>query len=312
MKRLLASLLALILLFSMAGCGFDPANDPVEPTPVVTDPLTNLTNILKNSGKLIGIAYLGQIDGDLANLGAELAGKEYTRDIPFVKDITNISETEGNHVFCIIPAEESVTVSVHKYEWSDEKEPSVGEVLISTNTPVLVRGNVNAYIPQLYVIAQKGSQKVEYALARYGIEGKLEDFGNQVFDFTPYHILPEFHNVATEEKPLCAGWLGTIRDASDTEISMLLYIHESGTVRFTYGNDNVNVMEMFTGTWEIDGNLLKLRMEGGKPGFGEEVYPKNVDFEWDLYSGAIQLRHIGGDPLLSGTEGDIFEFWNND
>ena len=184
--------------------------------------------------------------------------------------------------------------------------------MISSNEPFLVRGNEEAYVSNMYLIAEKGNRKVEYLMVRSGIEARLENLDNQMFDFTPYNLLPEFHNVATEEKPLCASWLGDIRDANNVEFALLLYIHESGEARFAFGNSETEMAELYVGTWEIDGNLLKLRMKGGKQGFQEEVFEKNIDFSWELDAGVMTLKHIGGDTLMPGTEGDSFEFWSND
>ncbi len=308
MKRLISCLLIFILLFAIAGCGSKPA----QRVPSSSDPYENLKIMLENGEKLFGIAYLGPIEGDTQQMQVELSKKEYLRDIPYVANIDKVVEAGGNYVYCIIPVDESVTVSIHKLDRSEIGIPSLGEQMASFNEPVLVRGNADNFIPEMYVVAQREMQRVTYPLGRSGLEGRLENLDNLMFDFTPYNLLPEFHNVATEEKPLCASWLGDIRDAFDTEFALLLYIHESGDVRFSYGNDAKEVSEFYTGTWEIEGNLLKLRMEGGEPSYGAEVLQKNIDFEWTLENGMMYLHHVGGDLLLPGTDGNTFEFWSND
>ncbi|MBO5408433.1 MAG: hypothetical protein J6A61_03385 [Clostridia bacterium] len=57
-------------------------------------------------------------------------------------------------------------------------------------------------------------------------------------------------------------------------MALLLYIHESGEVRFAYGTSESEMAE--------------------------------------LYPGTVVLRHVGGDPLMPGTEGQSIEFWGND
>ena len=310
MKRIFSALLIFVMIFCLAGCGSTPA-DPTVYVPS-NDPLTNLKNILVSSDKLFGIAFLGHSEAEADKISEELSQKPFIGQVPYVADIKTVAETEGDQLFCIIPTDETVTVSVYHYGLDENQFPMLGEKMISSNEPFLVRGNEEAYVSNMYLIAEKGNRKVEYLMVRSGIEARLENLDNQMFDFTPYNLLPEFHNVATEEKPLCASWLGDIRDANNVEFALLLYIHESGEARFAFGNSETEMAELYVGTWEIDGNLLKLRMKGGKQGFQEEVFEKNIDFSWELDAGVMTLKHIGGDTLMPGTEGDSFEFWSND
>ena len=318
MKKLSLLFLSAILLITLAGCGnhSESVTQPVATeAPAYTysdDPFTNLKNMLKSGDKLFGVAFLGKSEVALDAVQSDLEQQAFIEQVPYVADITNIAENEGNQLFCIVPADETVSVAVYQFGLNEENLPEIGEELISSKEPFLVRGNAEMYVPNLYVVAEQGNRRVEYPLVRSGIEGRLENLDNAMFDFTPYNLLPEFHNLATEEKPLCASWLGDIRDDNDVEFALLLYIHESGEVRFAYGNSETEMQELFIGTWEIDENLLKLRMKGGKPGIGEEVYEKNIDFEWEMFSGMIDLHHVGGDLLMPGTQGETFEFWIND
>lgn len=310
MKRWILLIISVMLMLTMAGCGSTPA-DPTVYVPS-NDPLTNLKNILVSGDKLLGIAFLGHSDTEVDGISDELSRQAFIEQIPFVTDIKTVAENEGNQLFCVIPTDETVTVSVYDFGWDENHLPVIGETLISSNEPFLVRGNQEAYVPNLYLVAEKGNRRVEYQMVRSGIEARLENLDNQMFDFTPYNLLPEFHNLATEEKPLCASWLGDVRDANDVEFALLLYIHESGEARFAFGNSETEMSELYVGTWEIDDDILKLRVKGGKPGYGEELKEKNMDFRWGLSSGVMRLQHIGGDPLMQGSEGKTFEFWSND
>lgn len=314
MKKLMLLLLSTMLLLTVAGCGSneEPVVENSQGYTYSSDPFTNLKNMLVSGDKLFGVAYLGHMEGSFEALSEELSQKPFMEQVPFVADITNYAEHTGEHLYCIVPTDESVTVTVYQFGLNEDGIPMIGKELISSNEPFLVKGNEETYVANLYVIAEKGNRRVEYPLVRSGIEGRLENLDNQMFDFTPYNLLQEFHNLATEEKPLCASWLGDIRDANDVEFALLLYIHESGEVRFAFGNTATEMSELYTGTWEIDGNLLKLHMKGGKLGYGAEVLEKNCEFEWEMYSGAVDLRHIGGDPLMPGTEGETIQFWGND
>lgn len=310
MKRWILLIISVMLVLTMVGCGSTPA-DPTVYVPS-NDPLTNLKNILVSGDKLLGIAFLGHSDAEVDGISEELSRQAFIEQIPFVRDIKTVAENEGNQLFCVIPTDETVTVSVYDFGWDENHLPVIGETLISSNEPFLVRGNQEAYVPNLYLVAEKGNRRVEYQMVRSGIEARLENLDNQMFDFTPYNLLPEFHNLATEEKPLCASWLGDVRDANDVEFALLLYIHESGEARFAFGNSETEMSELYVGTWEIDDDILKLRVKGGKPGYGEELKEKNMDFRWGLSSGVMRLQHIGGDPLMQGTEGKTIDFWSND
>ncbi len=310
MKKLILLLLSALLLTSFAGCGTQPVQPQISAPS--DDPLTNLKNILISGEKLFGVAYLGTSEAEPDFVQDELKQKAFLEQVPYVADIKNIAVNEGNELFCLIPTDETVNITVYKYGYNGLPTPMILERLISSNEPFLVRGNEDKYVPNLYVIAQKGDIRVEYPLVRSGIEARLENLDNRMFDFTPYNLLPEFHNLATEEKPLCASWLGDIRNANDVEFALLLYIHESGEVRFAYGNSETEMSELYVGTWEIDGDLLTLHMKGGKLGYGQEVTEKSIEFRWGLSSGVVRLEHIGGDPLLEDTEGETFEFWIND
>ena len=308
MKRLISCLLVFILLFAMAGCG----SKPTQRVPSSSDPYENLKIMLENGEKLFGIAYLGRIEGDTQQMQVELSKKEYIRDIPYVANIDKVVEVGGNYVYCIIPIDESVTVSIHKLDRSEIGIPSLGEQIASFNEPVLVRGNANNFVAEMYVVAQKDMQRVTYPLERAGIEGKLENLDNLMFDFTPYYLLPEFHNVATEDKPLCSNWSGSISNSNGVEVVLMLYIHESGEARFIIGTDENPMAELFLGSWEMEGNRLSLQLEGGKTSYGSETYKKNVEFEWELTEIDVLLHHVGGDELVEGTAGKTFRFWNND
>lgn len=318
MKKLILLMLSVVLLFVVSGCGKAPEAQ-LQPnateTPAYTysaDPFTNLKNMLVSGDKLFGVAYLGQLTSAYDTVQEELSQQPFMAQVPFVATIEKFAANKGPQLYCIIPTDETVTVTVYQFGFNEDGFPMLGQEIISSNEPFLVKGNEETYVPNLYVVAEKGNRRVEYPLVRSGIEGRLENLDNAMFDFTPYNLLPEFHNLATAEKPLCASWLGDVRDANDVEFALLLYIHESGEVRFAFGNTETEMSELYTGTWEIDGNLLKLRMKGGKLGYAEEVFEKNCDFEWEMFSGVVDLHHIGGDPLMPGTEGETIQFWGND
>ena len=322
MKRFILFLLAFVLVLGLAGCKEKPVPGGETNKPEIqteAKELTELKDKIKADGKLVGVAYLGWIEGDAETAKAELAKQEHIKDIPFVKDIEKYAENEGYRMYAIVPADDSVTISVCKCEFDDEYMPYDGEELISTNEPVLIRGNMSDTIPNLYVIAKKGSEKVEYTLVQSGMDGRLENNKNKVYDFTPYDFMAEFS--AYDRVPdvvFCGSWVGFKNDGNGEERVLTLYLDADGYASYAYGLGNSEILEKFEGSWTLDENdILKLELEGGLPESVEnpvvaEPYDCNPSFEWEMTAEGLSLTHIDGDEILYGTKGQTFEFFENE
>ena len=321
MKKYIILLLAVVLVLGLASCKDKPAgNNEKDKAQVQTEPslLDELQGKIKADGKLLGVAYLGWIEGDAETAKAELAKQDYIEDISFVKDIEKYAENEGYRMYLVVPADDSVTISVCKCEFDDEYMPYDGEELIDANGPILVRGNMSDTIPNLYVIAKKGSEKVEYTPVQSGMDGRLENSENLVYDFTPYDKMAEFSG--SDEIPdaeFCGNWIAFANDGNGEERSLILELNTDGTVSYAYGIGNSEVLERFEGTWKLDGDVLKLNLNGGVvEGVDEPIvispYPLNASFEWEVNPGGLELTHIDGDAILYGTKGNTFEFYVNE
>lgn len=322
MKKYIILLLAVVLVLGLASCKDKPAgNNEKDKAQVQTEPslLDELQGKIKADGKLLGVAYLGWIEGDAETAKAELAKQDYIEDISFVKDIEKYAENEGYRMYAIVPADDSVTISVCKCEFDDEYMPYDGEELIEANGPILVRGNMSDTIPNLYVIAKKGSEKVEYTPVQSGMDGRLENSENKVYDFTPYDFMAEFS--AYDRVPdavFCGSWIAFENDGNGEERAQGLELNPDGTVSYVYGIGNSEVLEQFEGTWTLDENdILKLELVGGPPESVEnpvvaEPYDCNPSFEWEMTAEGLSLTHIDGDEILYGTKGQTFEFYVNE
>ena len=321
MRRFILLLLAFSIVLGVAGCREKPvpggeANKPE----VQTEPslLAELQGKIRAEGKFIGVAYLGWLEGDLETACKDLAGLDYTKELPFIRDIEKYAENEGYRMYLIVPADDSVSVSICKCEFDDAYMPYAGEELISTNEPVLIRGNMSDTIPNLYVIARKGSEKIEYTPVQSGMDGRLENNENKVYDFTPYDFMAEFS--AYDRVPdavFCGSWVAFANDGNGEERALVLELNPDGTVSYVYGIGNSEVLEQFEGTWTLDENdILKLELEGGLPESVEnpvvvEPYDCNPSFEWEMTTEGLILTHIDGDEILYGTKGQTFEFYVN-
>ena len=87
MKKYIILLLAVVLVLGLASCKDKPAgNNEKDKAQVQTEPslLDELQGKIKADGKLLGVAYLGWIEGDAETAKAELAKQDYIEDISFV------------------------------------------------------------------------------------------------------------------------------------------------------------------------------------------------------------------------------------
>ena len=312
MKKVGLLFLALVFVVAIVGCTAKPVTNG--DTIQETSELTALQGKITSDGKLIGVAYLGWLEGDLTTTIADLAGLEYTKDMPFVRDITKCAENEGYRMYLVVPADASVTVTVYKCAFDDAYMPYAGEELVSANEPILVRGNISDTIPNLYVVAQKGNEKVEYTTVQSGMDGKLENSKNKVYDFTPYDLLPEF--VAYDRVPdavFCGTWSAIANDGNGEERALNLVIEPDGTAKYSYGIGNSEVLELFEGTWSLENDILKFELVGGVPESFENAvvrmpYDCNPSFAWEMTAEGLSLKHVGGDEIIYGTSGNTFLF----
>ena len=320
MKRYILLLFVLALVVIITGCLKKP--EYIE-TPGLTlsmegeAALSELQEKIQEEGKLLGVAYLGYIDCDEKLDLTEIKSREHVKELELVENIYTYAENEGYRVYCIVPADNQVTITVCKCEFGEEFLPYDGEELIEANRPILVRGNISDTIPNLYVIAKKGSEKVCYTPVQSGMDGRLENSENLVYDFTPYDKMPEFSGVdRLPDAVFCGSWFAIANDGNGEERTLILDLEPDGTVSYAYGSGNSEILEQFEGTWELDGDILKLSMMGGPPESVEnpvvlEPYDCNPSFEWEVNPGGLELTHIDGDEILYGTRGQTFEFYEN-
>ena len=320
MKRFTLLLLTFVLVFGFAGCNNNPNEAGIKETDKKEDiSLTRLKEKISDDNKLIGVAYLGYLEGDLKTACNDLVNLDYTKDFSFIKDIDKCGENEGFRMYLIVPKDEDVTVTAYKCEFDADYMPYAGEKLVEANGPILVRGNISDTIPNLYIVAKKGTEKVEYTPIQSGKDGKLENSKNLVYDFTPYDKLPEF--VAFDEVPdyvFCGIWMCFAYDLNGEERTLNLTIEPDGNVKYAYGIGNSEILEKFEGTWEVDENdILHFNLVGGPLTSVEDTasfvpYECNPSFKWDIGVNGLILTHTDGDEILYGTSGKTFEFFANE
>ena len=321
MKKYILLLLVFVLIVAITGCSKKPVSNngnDVE-TPGLTlsregeEALSELQEKISADGKLLGVAYLGFIDYDTKFDMEEFKKQEHIKALPLIENIYEYAENEGYRIYAIVPADNQVTITVCKCEFDDEYMPYDGEELIEANGPILVRGNMSDTIPNLYVIAKKGSEKVEYTPVQSGMDGRLENSENKVYDFTPYDKMAEFNLVdKLPDAVFCGNWTTIKKDGNGEDRTLFLNLEPNGKVSYTYGIGNSEILEKFEGTWELEGDILNLYMFGGPLESSESEYDCYPSFTWVVNSGVLELTHIDGDEILYGTKGELFEFYENE
>lgn len=323
MKKFISALLSLLLIFSIAGCTNAPAgkvekgeNDIEAPkTPAVQekDPLSEVQEEISADGKLLGVAYLGFVEYDSEFNLAEFKKQDHVKALPFIEDIYSCVGSDGYRVYAIVPADNQVKITVSKCEFDENYMPRAGEELINANGPVLVKGNVSDTIPDLYIVATKGDVAVEYTPVLSGMDGRLENSEDKVYDLTPYDKMAEFGGVdRLPDAVFCGSWIA-FENVLGEERVLLLDIRADGTLEYAYGIGNSEVLEQFEGTWELDGDMLKFFMEGGVIDSMENPvvllpYDCNPTFTWEITADGLNLTHTDGDEILFGTKGKTFNF----
>ena len=323
MKKYILLLLVFVLIVAITGCSKKPVSNngnDVE-TPGLTlsregeEALSELQEKISADGKLLGVAYLGFIDYDTKFDMEEFKKQEHIKALPLIENIYEYAENEGYRIYAIVPADNQVTITVCKCEFGEEYLPYDGEELIKANGPILVRGNISDTIPNLYVIAKKGSEKVCYIPAQSGMDGRLENSENKIYDFTPYDKMAEFSGAdRLPDAVFCGNWTTIEKDGNGEDRVLYLNLEPNGEVSYTYGIGNSEILEKFEGTWNLDGDVLKLSMIGGPLDSVDnpvvlEPYDCNPSFTWEINAGGLELTHIDGDEILFGTKGGLFEFY---
>lgn len=323
MKRWLGLLFVCTLFLMMVGCARETSVLTKEPTTTTAAPTTSpavtenrsLTAVKEQIGaadKLFGVAYLGGFEGAADEAKTELFEQDYLKDLDFIKDITAYAALDGWEMYCIVPADD-VTLTVYEYVFADE--PYKGDELISSNQPILLRGNVSEIVPNLCIVATKGDVAVEYTPMQSGKDGKLVNSNGKVYDFTPYALMPQFGGVdRVPDAVFCGEWWAEAKDGNGEERSLMLTLNPDGTMAYAYGIGNSEILEQFSGTWSLDSqDRLCISMTGGVL---EEMdnpvvtnpYDSDLIFAWEITDEGLALTHLSGGVLLYGTDGESFVF----
>lgn len=187
MKKL--SVLLLAVIFMLGGCSFVKDTSVNEQVSENQD-LLRVKEEIHTNDRLFGIAFLGYAEGSFNSVKEELKKKSYNDKMSFLMDVAqdHFCENEGHELYAIVPVDETVTITVSKYEHDESFNFTTGEKIleVSDGKPVIVRGNMAEFIPNIIIKADNGSRKTEYTPSLSGEDGRLHVMNNEVYDFSVY------------------------------------------------------------------------------------------------------------------------------
>ena len=240
MKKLIALLLALAAVLTLAACGGDheptietkqpttqtESNEPTnEQLPEITEPpvpteasddpsLVIFRQAMVETPQLFAAAYFGYVPQDADPFAImQEAAPQLCEDLPFLLTVRE-ENVIGNfgYLFCIVPADENATVAVNRRPWNPQTESyEEPEVLYrrESGIPILVMCPNEDWIPDTEVVITDSNGTVAiwspYLNPGYQISALLNDNGESlIFDFTSYDELPDTDSIDSSE--LVGSW----------------------------------------------------------------------------------------------------------
>lgn len=304
MKRVLLCLMMILLL---AGCKKTSLETPREV--LLQDQIQYLTELqteLQTQDQLMGVAYIGCADGAYPQVMGYIRQQAYLEALPFIGAVEadHFCQNDGGELYCVVPRDKSVSLSVHKAELNASYELSPGELLLcaTDGKAILLQGNISEIVPNLFIIAADGERIQEYTPCRSGADGYLVNRSHAVYDFSPYAWMDEFMGRKRElEQPLDGRWTASVTDRDQGVVTMELSFAPEGGL--TYGYCIGGVWHRFSGSWEVlMDDTLRLMMWGGAVDEQGALLPDAAHeadgcYVWECTPACLKLMHQNGDPL---------------
>jgi len=184
----------------------DPGQSAVQET--VYDAYSELQKSVADSGKMLGVAYLGYYDTDTAGAIDMLKNEAFWEDFSFLEELVDTPQRcalmEGCEWYAVIPAGDHVSLEAFEYafDWEEEFIPGVNPgpgLELAYGSPLLLRCNISDIIPNIIVRAADGSVTVEYEPCLSLENGRLSNYDGLVCDLTPYEYMGIFSDQLTDE-----------------------------------------------------------------------------------------------------------------
>ena len=316
-----------------------PTEKPAEPQQPAApeqqeEALTLIRDVLEDLQYPCAVAYLGYTEGPLGDgYQGWFEEQQLLSTYPFLKDLTTdrIIEQDGGEVYCIIPQNKSVFLSVHAQNFDFDGNVSKGDELFRSMSaePFLVRGNISEIVPNTIVSIQyEDGSGIEFSPCLSGEDGHLSIADDQfIMDISTYSDTDNGYDADGEmlylyEGDLDGAWIayGVMYDEYTPLTCYLDFSREedgSNRLIYWYGYENGEVVESFEGFYyesDIPEDppriLFEMDLVGGSALEGGESYRFAGSFHiaYSPYGDVIEVTHLDGNPLIFGFDGQNIVF----
>lgn len=143
--------------------------------------LNNIMESMKDTDYLAAICFIGYAEGETDDV-IDVCCENYPVAALIPQERWAIAD--GDELYCIIPADDSVTVTVNEYVWDADLNGGVGDELCRSENgePVLLRGNISAGLQNLEAVVTRGDVSVTFSPCMDIYEHKIELYS----DYLPY------------------------------------------------------------------------------------------------------------------------------
>ena len=285
--------------------------------------LTELYQKIEAEQAFCAVSYLGYTEGPLGDgYQGWFEENEMLEIYPFLAEVSEdrIIEQDGGEVYCIIPKQDVVDISVYAQDIGSDGAASVGELLfLSTDSqPFIVRGNISEIVPNTLVRLEYEDHSVtEFSPALSGMDGRLILEELPILDISVYL----YRDVGMiddvyywEEENVEGSWICQALSNEEGEsliANLEFYPDENKRVVFWYGLDYDNITAYYEGTYyesDIPADPPKIMMELNLTDGSEVVQNSGQTLQmvvnlknWYTDDG-LDVIHLEGDPLLPGLE----------
>ena len=179
----------------------DQTQSAVEDADSVRDAYSELQKKVSDSGKMLGVAYLGYYDTDTVGAIEMMKIEEFWDDYAFLEELVDTPQRcalmEGCEWYAVIPAGDHISLEALEYtfNWEAEFIPGVNPAPgwgLASGSPLLLRCNISDIIPNILVRASDGSTTIEYDPCLSLENGRLSNYDGLVCDLTPYEQMDMF------------------------------------------------------------------------------------------------------------------------
>ncbi len=294
MKKIISVLLCLCLL---TACGVQEVNPHIK----------DVQMQIEMAESLIGVAYLGRVEGDFSAVQNDIKEQSYISQYSFIPEIkdTHFAQNEGGELYCVMPLDDSVTINIFKAESGSQTNRGEQLLTCSDGMPILIQGNLSETVPNLMIVATKGDLAVEYAPLRSEKYGTLENENKLIYDFSPYDLMPEFTGSVPEvEWDFYGDWQCSLVEADGSPVELLLSVSPD---RVEYSFATKEYIGDLHGNFYVMSDQ-RLRLELGGTAISVETGEvtdicREIDalFRWDVREEDLCLTYLIGDLFYPGV-----------